>query len=83
MVTVIKVGSGRRIYLPKTIQLESDRLILLPFGTGYLLIPVPSKIHEIETPLTRKELKELRDQAAEADAKRILDVPPPEEAGGC
>ncbi|MFQ6123384.1 MAG: hypothetical protein ACE5R6_02080 [Candidatus Heimdallarchaeota archaeon] len=80
MVMVIKVGSGRRIYLPKTIQLESDRLILLPFGTGYLLIPVPAEIREIETPLTRKELKELRDRAAAEDAKRILDVPPPEEA---
>ena len=83
MVTVIKVGSGRRIYLPKTIQLDSDRLILLPFGTGYLLIPLPTKIKEIDTSLTRKELKELRDQAAAEDAKRILEVPPPEEAEGC
>lgn len=80
MVTVIKVDSGRRIYLPKTIQLESYRLILIPFGTGYLLIPVPAKISEIETPLTRKELKELRDKAAAKDAQRILGSPPPEEA---
>ena len=67
--TIVSIDPQRRIYLPKEIEIEADKAIIVPRGDNYLLILIPREITPIDTNLTRQELKKKADEHAEKDAK--------------
>lgn len=64
---VVKVNK-RRIYIPKEIPFKRDKAILIPFGKGLIVYPVPHHFTEVDIPLSTKELKKLIEKKAREDA---------------
>jgi len=69
---LLKVDARRRIYLPKSVRLESDEVILIPMGSSYLLIPVPKNIIEIDIDIERESLRRIAEHKARIDALQRL-----------
>ena len=69
---ILKVDDRRRIYIPKSVKLESDEVILIPMGSSYLFIPVPKKVVEIDIDTDRKSLKKIAEYKARIDALQRL-----------
>jgi len=69
---ILKIDSRRRIYLPKSIKLETNEVILVPMGSSYLLIPVPKGVVEIDIDMERESLKKIAEHKAKIDALRRL-----------
>ena len=55
--SLVKVDSQRRIYIPKEMTFKADKAIIVPFGSSLLLIPVPEKVIEIDVKASIQELK--------------------------
>ncbi len=69
---ILKVDSRRRIYLPKDVKLDSSEVILIPMGSSYLLVPVPSRIVEIDMDMERETLKKIAEYRARMEALQRL-----------
>ncbi len=67
---ITSVDSQRRIYLPKGLGLDARKIIVIPQGDSFVLIPVPAEIEPIDTELAVKKLKERGEHKARADARR-------------
>ena len=67
--TIVTIDPQRRIYLPKELDIEADKAIIVPRGDNYLLIPIPREITPIDTELTIQELKKKAEEYAEKDVK--------------
>lgn len=39
--TIVKVDSQRRIYIPKEVPFKAEKAIIIPYGMLFLLVPVP------------------------------------------
>lgn len=63
-----KVDAQRRIYIPKELAFEADKAIIVPFGTSFLLIPVPEKVIEIDVKASIQELKQRAEEKAKDEA---------------
>jgi len=62
--SLVKVDSQRRIYIPKEIPFKADKAIIVPYGTSFLLIPVPEKVIEIDVKASVTELKKRAEEKA-------------------
>jgi len=62
--SLVKVDSQRRIYIPKEIPFKADKAIIMPYGTSFLLIPIPEKVIEIDVKASVRELKKRAEQKA-------------------
>jgi len=70
--SLVKVDSQRRIYIPKEIPFKADKAIIVPYGASFLLIPVPEKIIEIDVKVSIQELKKkAEEKAREEVTKRV------------
>lgn len=70
--SLVKVDSQRRIYIPKEIPFKAEMAIIVPFGQSFLLIPVPEKVIEIDAKASIQELKrKAEEKAREEVARRI------------
>ena len=65
---IASVDSQRRIYLPKGLGLDARKVIVIPQGDSFVIIPVPTEINPIDTNLPIKGLKQRAEQKARADA---------------
>jgi len=63
-VSLVKIDSQRRIYIPKEIPFKADKAIIVPFGASFLLIPVPEKVIEIDIKASIQELKRRAEEKA-------------------
>jgi len=70
--TLVKIDSQRRIYIPKEIPFKANEAIIVPFGASFLLIPVPEKIIEIEIPISTQELKKRAEEKAKNEVAERL-----------
>jgi len=55
--SLVKVDSQRRIYIPKEIPFKADKARIIPYGASFLLIPVPEKVIEIDVKASIQEFK--------------------------
>ena len=62
--SLVKIDSQRRIYIPKEIPFKADKAIIVPFGASFLLIPVPEKVIEIDIKASIQELKRRAEEKA-------------------
>lgn len=62
--SLVKVDSQRRIYIPKEIPFKADWAIIVPYGASFLLIPVPEKVIEIDVKASIHELKKRVEEKA-------------------
>lgn len=62
--SLVKVDSQRRIYIPKEIPFKAEWAIIVPYGSSFLLIPVPEKIIEIDVKDSIRELKKKAEEKA-------------------
>ena len=65
---IVKMDAQRRLYIPKALKFEGEKAIILPYGTSYLLIPIPGNIIEIEVKAPSRELKAKAEEKAREDA---------------
>ncbi len=68
IVSVVKVDAHRRIYIPSEIPIEADKVIIVPQGAAYLLVPVPKEPIEIDVKTETKQLKAMAELKAKKDA---------------
>ncbi len=66
--SVVKVDAHRRIYVPKDIPIEADKVVIIPQGSAYLMIPVPKEPVEINIKIPVKELKDIAEDKARREA---------------
>ncbi len=66
--SVVKVDAHRRIYVPRDIPIEADKVVIIPQGSAYLMLPVPKEPVEIDVKLSVKELKGVAEDKARRDA---------------
>jgi len=66
--TVVKVDSQRRIYIPKDMPFEAQKAIIIPYGASLLLVPVPEKVIEIDVKASIGELKKKAEKKAKLEA---------------
>jgi len=70
--SLVKVDSQRRIYIPKEIAFKAAKAIIVPYGGSFLLIPVPEKVVEIDVKASAHELKrKAEERAREEVALRV------------
>ena len=62
--SLVKVDSQRRIYIPKEIPFKADKAIIVPYGASFLLIPVPEKVIEIDVKASTRELRKRAEEKA-------------------
>ncbi|MEM2941735.1 MAG: AbrB family transcriptional regulator [Thermoproteota archaeon] len=65
---LVKVDSQRRIYIPKDVPFEAGRALLVPFGSSFLLIPVPDRVVEIDVGASVEELRRRAEEKAREEA---------------
>lgn len=66
--SVVKVDAHRRIYVPKDIPIEADKVVIIPQGSAFLMLPVPKEPVEIDVKIPVKELKDIAEDKARRDA---------------
>ena len=66
--SVVKVDSTRRIYIPKELPFEAEKAVIITHGASYLLIPVPQEPIPIDIKQPVSELKLQAEQRAKKDA---------------
>lgn len=71
--SVVEVDERGRMTLPKKIGLRKSRLLIIPAGTFFVTIPLPKVPQKeagnwLDTKKERKELKQLAEKEAMADA---------------
>jgi len=71
--SVVEVDERGRMTLPKKIGLRKSRLLIIPAGTFFVTIPLPRVPQKeagnwLDTKKERKELKQLAEKEAMADA---------------
>jgi len=66
--SLVKIDSQRRIYVPKEIPFEAEEAIIIPLGGSFLLIPVPKGIIEIDIKTSIEELKRRAEEKARSEA---------------
>ena len=64
---VVKI-SKRRIYIPREYPLDADEAIIIPFGAGYLVYPIPRKFVKVDIDLTVEDAKKVAERKAKQDA---------------
>ncbi|MHA1593365.1 MAG: hypothetical protein ACTSXJ_10450 [Candidatus Baldrarchaeia archaeon] len=64
---IAKIDSQRRLYLPKSLGISEKKVIIIPIGRAYLMIPVPEKAIEIDVKKDSHELLKLADKRAKED----------------
>jgi len=67
--SVVSVDAQRRIYIPKEISLDAKKVIIIPQGTLYVLIPVPEKATEIDVKESARNLRVVAEKKAKGEAK--------------
>lgn len=65
---MVKVDANRRIYVPKEMDIEADKVVIVRQGAAFLMIPVPKKPIEIDVNKGVQELKDRAEALAKADA---------------
>ncbi|MBI3023340.1 MAG: hypothetical protein HYY68_06385 [Thaumarchaeota archaeon] len=65
---MVKVDAHRRIYMPKDIPIETDKVVIIPHGSAYLMLPVPKEPVEIDVKIPVKELKDIAEDKARREA---------------
>jgi len=68
--SVVKVDSQRRIYIPKELGFKAEKALILPYGSNFLLIPIRKDVIEIDIDASIEELKKRSEEAAKHDALR-------------
>ncbi|MEM2995280.1 MAG: VapB-type antitoxin [Candidatus Bathyarchaeia archaeon] len=71
--TVVTVDDRGRMTIPKELGVKKTRAIIIPAGTFFVAIPLPTKPHEyagswLPSKRGRNELKELAEKSALDDA---------------
>lgn len=66
---IVSVDSQRRIYLPKGLDFEAKKALIIPRGDEYVLIPIPDEMVEIDVDMPVEELRERADEKARKEAK--------------
>jgi len=66
---IVSVDSQRRIYLPKELDFEAKKALIIPRGDEYVLIPIPDTIVEIDVDVPVEELRERADEKARREAR--------------
>lgn len=66
---IVTVDSQRRIYLPKELDFEAKKAIIVPRGETYIIIPVPDEITPIDVDLSKEELMRRADLKAKREAR--------------
>ncbi|MGQ4833734.1 MAG: hypothetical protein ACP6IS_07550 [Candidatus Asgardarchaeia archaeon] len=69
---IVKI-SKRRIHIPSKIDFRGEKAIIIPFGKGLLVYPIPANFKEIDIPKSIAELKELAEKKAREDALNKLE----------
>jgi virulence-associated protein VagC len=67
---VVRVDAHRRIYVPKEIEIDSDKVVLVRQGAALLVIPVPRNPIEIDVKEPVPGLKAKAESLAKDDARR-------------
>jgi len=65
--SLVKVDSQRRIYIPKEIPFKADKAIIVPYGASFLLIPIPEKVIEIDVKASIQDLKKKAEEKAKEE----------------
>jgi virulence-associated protein VagC len=68
-VSIVTVDSQRRIYLPKELDFNAKKAIIIHRGDTYLLIPIPDKITEIDAKPTVDELRKKGEEKAKRESR--------------
>jgi len=71
--SVVKIDERGRMTLPKALGLRETRVVIIPAGSFFVLVPIPEKPLEaaegwLPSDMERKKLKELAEKAAREDA---------------
>lgn len=66
---VVTVDSQRRIYLPKELDFEAKKAIIIRRGRTYVMIPVPDEITPIDVDVSVDELRRRADEKARREAR--------------
>ena len=66
---IVSVDSQRRIYLPKELDFEAKKALIIPRGDEYILIPIPDEIIEIDVDVPIEELRLKAEEKAKREAK--------------
>lgn len=66
---IVSVDSQRRIYLPKELDFEAKKAIIIPREDEYILIPIPDEIVEIDVDVPVEELRARAEEKAKREVK--------------
>ncbi|MEM2134873.1 MAG: VapB-type antitoxin [Candidatus Freyarchaeota archaeon] len=71
--SVVRIDERGRMTLPKSLGLRETRVVIIPAGSFFVVIPIPEKPLEaaegwLSSDLEREQLKELAEKAAREDA---------------
>jgi virulence-associated protein VagC len=69
MVAIVSVDSQRRIYLPKGLDFEAKKALIIPRGDEYILLPIPDEIVEIDVDVPVEELRARAEEKAKREAE--------------
>jgi hypothetical protein len=67
--TLVSIDSQRRLYLPKELNIQAQKAIIIHREPSYILIPIPTEIIPIDTEKTIKELKQTAIEKAKKETK--------------
>ncbi|MCD6466128.1 VapB-type antitoxin [Candidatus Bathyarchaeota archaeon] len=71
--TIVKVDERGRMTIPKELGVRDTRVVIIPTGSFFVVIPLPTKLHKyagswLPSKHRKKELKELAEKSAFKDA---------------
>jgi virulence-associated protein VagC len=72
--TIVTVDAQRRIYIPREVPFDAEKVVIIPQGSSYLLIPVPKSIVEIDVRESTEELRRKAEEKAKEEAKNAAGI---------
>lgn len=71
---MVSVDAQRRIYIPKEFSFDAKKVVIIPQGDSYILIPVPQKIEEIDIEESTQELRKKAEKKAKEETKNAAGI---------
>ena len=56
--SIVEIDGRGRVTIPKEMRTEADRVLVIPMGDSYMIIPIPKAPIEFEMKETGKSAKE-------------------------
>lgn len=72
--TIVNVDAQRRIYIPRELSFDAEKVVIIPQAGSYVLIPVPKSIAEIDVKKSTEELRRKAEEKAKEEAKNAAGI---------